>query len=51
MRKCDVCEVIKLYQLYLKILQTHLFLFPINEVPVISQLRPPPFPELQEHCG
>lgn len=45
------CEVIKWYRIHLGILLTHLFLLPINEIPVISQLCPPPFPELQEYCG
>lgn len=45
------CEVIKWYQIYLGRLLTYLFLLPINEIPVISQFCPPPFPELQEYCG
>lgn len=45
------CEVIKWCLSYLRMMLTYFFLLPINEVPVISQFCPPPFPELQEYCG
>lgn len=50
----DALHEVKLWgsqTIHLRTLLTYLFLLPIDEIPIISQLCPPPFPELQEYCG